>query len=133
MGVFRPLPSTTMGSTSGIFKSLLICNNVGVIGKEVGAVHLTGSDVKHIRLVLHDFSICMLLVISSYTVFYQYILRITQYIILIHTYIHVLYIHIQRALPPRQHPRHPSRFTLSIHFRASVHKKGIDFTAVRRE
>ena len=51
VGVFRPLPSTTMGSTSGIFKSLLICNNVGVIGKEVGAVHLTGSDVKHIRLV----------------------------------------------------------------------------------
>ena len=70
---------------------------------------------------------------TLYTVIHVYIITLhILYLcyILIYTHaIHVLY--TQRALPPRQHPRHPSRFTLSIHLRASVHKKGTDPTAVR--
>lgn len=49
VGVYRPLASTQNGQTSGIFRSVLMCNNIGVIGKEVGAVRLTGTDVANIR------------------------------------------------------------------------------------
>jgi hypothetical protein len=38
-----------MGVTNGMFPSVLICNNVAIIGKEIGAVNLTGTDVKNIR------------------------------------------------------------------------------------
>ncbi|CAM9436766.1 unnamed protein product, partial [Ectocarpus fasciculatus] len=51
VGVYRPLASNQNGQTSGIFRSMLMCNNVSVIGKEVGAVHLTGTDVANIRKV----------------------------------------------------------------------------------
>eukprot|EP01041_Mallomonas_annulata_P000460 gene460-847_t len=49
VGVYRPLASVQNGQTNGVFKSVLICNNVSVIGKEVGAVRLTGTDVGNIR------------------------------------------------------------------------------------
>jgi DNA replication licensing factor MCM3 len=49
VGVYRSLPSSANGQTTGVFKTVLICNNVSIIGKEVGAVHLTGNDIKHIR------------------------------------------------------------------------------------
>jgi DNA replication licensing factor MCM3 len=51
VGVYRPLASVANGNTSGVFRSVLMCNNVSVLGKEVGAVRLTGNDVKHIRYV----------------------------------------------------------------------------------
>mmetsp|Transcript_18563 Transcript_18563/g.18642 ORF Transcript_18563/g.18642 Transcript_18563/m.18642 type:complete len:781 (+) Transcript_18563:58-2400(+) len=50
VGVYRALaPAVQNGQTSGVFKSILICNNVSVIGKDVGAVKLTGSDIRNIR------------------------------------------------------------------------------------
>lgn len=49
VGVYRALGSIQNGTSSGIFRSVLLCNNVSVIGKEVGAVRLTGEDVQHIR------------------------------------------------------------------------------------
>ena len=53
VGVYRPLPRSQMGVTNGMFPSVLICNNVSIIGKEIGAVNLTGTDVKNIRLVIY--------------------------------------------------------------------------------
>lgn len=50
IGVYRSLPpQETIKPTSGTFKTVLICNNVSVIGKEVGAVKLTPTDIKNIR------------------------------------------------------------------------------------
>lgn len=49
VGVYRPLASVKGGQTDGIFRSVLLCNNIMVIGKEVGAVKLTGNDVGNIR------------------------------------------------------------------------------------
>lgn len=51
VGIYRPLPSVRNNTTSGLFKSILICNNVSVIGKEIGAVKLSGHDVGNIRAV----------------------------------------------------------------------------------
>jgi DNA replication licensing factor MCM3 len=49
IGIYRPLASIQNGASSGVFKSVLICNNISVMGKEVGAVRLTGNDVANIR------------------------------------------------------------------------------------
>mmetsp|Transcript_32812 Transcript_32812/g.70820 ORF Transcript_32812/g.70820 Transcript_32812/m.70820 type:complete len:657 (+) Transcript_32812:2-1972(+) len=49
VGVYRSLPSQMGNVTTGAFKTVLLCNNVSIIGKEVGAVRLTGADVKNIR------------------------------------------------------------------------------------
>ena len=49
MGVYRPIPSTNAGQTAGSFRSVILANNVAVIGREIGAVKLTGSDVQKIR------------------------------------------------------------------------------------
>ena len=43
VGVYRSLPSTQGGSaSSNAFKTVLTCNNISIIGKEIGAVRLTG-------------------------------------------------------------------------------------------
>lgn len=49
VGVYRTLPSSNGGRTNGVFRTVLMCNNVSVLGKEVGAVRLTGNDVKNIK------------------------------------------------------------------------------------
>jgi DNA replication licensing factor MCM3 len=49
VGVYRSLPSQQGGQTTGVFRTVLLCNNISIIGKEVGAVRLTGTDVKNIR------------------------------------------------------------------------------------
>ncbi|RYG68802.1 minichromosome maintenance protein MCM [archaeon] len=49
VGVYRSLPSQGNGQTNGLFRTVLIANNVSIIGKEVGAVKLTGRDVTNIR------------------------------------------------------------------------------------
>lgn len=50
VGVYRPIAgSAQQGQTSGVFNSQLFANNIAVIGKEVGAVRLTGQDVANIR------------------------------------------------------------------------------------
>lgn len=48
-GVYRSLPSQTNGQTSGVFKTLLMCNNVSIIGKEIGAVRLNADDTRNIK------------------------------------------------------------------------------------
>jgi DNA replication licensing factor MCM3 len=50
VGVYQPLaPPAMMGQCSGFFRPVLICNNISVIGKEVGAVRLTHHDIRNIR------------------------------------------------------------------------------------
>jgi DNA replication licensing factor MCM3 len=50
VGVYRTLPTTQQGNqTTGAFRTVLMCNNVSIIGKEIGAVQLTGTDIKNIR------------------------------------------------------------------------------------
>ena len=48
-GIYRSLPSAMAGQTNGVFRTVLMCNNVSIIGKEVGAVRLTANDVTNIR------------------------------------------------------------------------------------
>jgi len=50
VGVFQPFAGgTSMGLHPGVFSSKIIANNISVIGKEVGAVKLTGEDVQNIK------------------------------------------------------------------------------------
>jgi DNA replication licensing factor MCM3 len=50
VGVYRTLPASQQyGQTTGLFRTVLMCNNVSIIGKEIGAVQLTGTDIKNIR------------------------------------------------------------------------------------
>lgn len=54
VGVYRPLGSSGLsrnGSSSGVFKTSLIGNNISIIGKEIGSVKLTGLDVGNIKAV----------------------------------------------------------------------------------
>jgi DNA replication licensing factor MCM3 len=48
-GIYRALPTSQNGQTTGIFKTLLMCNNVSVIGKEIGAVRLNAEDTRNIK------------------------------------------------------------------------------------
>lgn len=52
VGVYRALPRLENGQTSGVFPTVLMCNNISIIGSEVGGVTLTASDVGNIRCVL---------------------------------------------------------------------------------
>ncbi len=52
IGVYRPLPNVQQSQVGSIFKSVLIANNIAIIGKEVGSVQISGSDVKSIRFVI---------------------------------------------------------------------------------
>jgi DNA replication licensing factor MCM3 len=49
VGVYRSLPSSVNGQTNGVFRSVIICNNISILGKEVGAVRLTANDIKNIK------------------------------------------------------------------------------------
>lgn len=49
IGVYRSLPQQQGNTTSGVFRTVLMCNNVSIIGKEVGAVRLTRNDVMNIK------------------------------------------------------------------------------------
>ena len=56
VGVYQPLaPALTMGQCSGFFRPVLICNNISVIGKEVGDVKFTVSDLRSIRYNFYEF------------------------------------------------------------------------------
>ena len=48
-GIYMPLAGG--GATEAVFKSVLLCNNMSIIGKEVGSVKLSGNDVRNIRTV----------------------------------------------------------------------------------
>ena len=49
VGIYRPLPNESMGAVSTVFRAQLMCNNISILGKEVGAVKLSGNDVQNIR------------------------------------------------------------------------------------
>ena len=50
VGVFQPFAGgVNQGTHSGMFNSKVIANNISIIGKEVGAVRLTGEDVSNIK------------------------------------------------------------------------------------
>jgi DNA replication licensing factor MCM3 len=49
VGVYRSLPASANGQTNGVFRTVIVCNNISVLGKEVGAVRLTANDVKNIK------------------------------------------------------------------------------------
>jgi DNA replication licensing factor MCM3 len=49
VGIYRPLPGMSNGHCNSTFRSTFLCNNVSIIGKEVGGVNLTGNEVQKIR------------------------------------------------------------------------------------
>ncbi len=46
VGIYRPLPND---GTSSIFPAKLLCNNISIIGEDVGGIHISGDDIKNIR------------------------------------------------------------------------------------
>lgn len=48
-GLYRAVGGASNGSTSGVFRTLIIANNVAVLGKDVGSVQMTPTDIKSIR------------------------------------------------------------------------------------
>eukprot|EP00752_Nemacystus_decipiens_P011885 g10538.t1 len=48
-GLYRAVGGASNGSTSGVFRTLIIANNVAILGKDVGSVQMTPADIKNIR------------------------------------------------------------------------------------
>ncbi|CAM9555031.1 unnamed protein product, partial [Ectocarpus sp. 13 AM-2016] len=48
-GLYRATGGASNGSTSGVFRTLIIANNVAILGKDVGSVQMTPTDIKNIR------------------------------------------------------------------------------------
>jgi len=53
-GIFRALPSKSNGGTKGIFKTVLLCNKVTILGKESLTPTLTSEDIKNITKIATD-------------------------------------------------------------------------------
>ena len=51
VGIYRALAGNVTGSTSGIFRTVILGNNVLQIGKDVGGVVMTPNDIQNIRAV----------------------------------------------------------------------------------
>ncbi|KAH9117391.1 hypothetical protein AeMF1_008844 [Aphanomyces euteiches] len=49
IGVFRAIASETAASSSGVFKTVMLANNLQVMGKEVHGIVMTTEDVMHVR------------------------------------------------------------------------------------
>ncbi|CAM9104625.1 unnamed protein product [Discosporangium mesarthrocarpum] len=49
IGVYRAIGGSSSGTTSGVFRTLILANNVAVLGKDVGSVQMTPTDIKNIR------------------------------------------------------------------------------------
>ena len=47
VGIYRPLPSMDQA----VFPTKLQCNNISILGKEVGGVHLVGDDVANVKTI----------------------------------------------------------------------------------
>merc|ERR1719272_14324 len=54
IGIFRALPSKSNGGTKGIFRTVLLTNNVSIMGKESMMPTLTASDIKNITKIAAD-------------------------------------------------------------------------------
>ncbi|CAM9591386.1 unnamed protein product, partial [Scytosiphon promiscuus] len=48
-GLYRAVGGASNGSTSGVFRTLIIANNVSILGKDVASVQMTPTDIKNIR------------------------------------------------------------------------------------
>lgn len=48
-GIYRALSSISGGSTTGVFRVVILANSVRVIGKEVQALVMTLDDIKNIK------------------------------------------------------------------------------------
>jgi DNA replication licensing factor MCM3 len=53
-GIFRALPNKTNGGTKGVFKTVLLCNKVTILGKESLTPTLTSEDIKNITKIATD-------------------------------------------------------------------------------
>ena len=51
VGIYRALAGNVSGQTSGIFRTVILGNNVLQIGKDVGGVVMTPNDIQNIRAV----------------------------------------------------------------------------------
>lgn len=49
VGIYKALPGKTKGSVNGVFRTVLIANNVSLLNKEANAPIYTAEDVKHIK------------------------------------------------------------------------------------
>eukprot|EP01104_Vermistella_antarctica_P014777 TRINITY_DN4707_c0_g2_i1.p1 TRINITY_DN4707_c0_g2~~TRINITY_DN4707_c0_g2_i1.p1 ORF type:complete len:797 (-),score=241.98 TRINITY_DN4707_c0_g2_i1:285-2675(-) len=49
IGIYRAVPGKSGGSTRGVFRTVLIANNLVQLGKEVQGPKITGTDIKNIR------------------------------------------------------------------------------------
>jgi DNA replication licensing factor MCM3 len=49
MGIYKALAGTTNGQTSGIFQTVVLLNNIRLIGKDSSSIRMTADDIRHIR------------------------------------------------------------------------------------
>jgi len=49
IGIYRAIPSVFKGATSGIFNTVILANNLRVLGKEVANIKLTSTDIRNIK------------------------------------------------------------------------------------
>ncbi|OVA03634.1 Mini-chromosome maintenance [Macleaya cordata] len=51
VGIYKALPGKSKGSVNGVFRTVLIANNVSLLNKEANAPIYTAEDIQHIRAV----------------------------------------------------------------------------------
>ena len=51
VGIYRALAGASKGTTSGLFRCVILANNVVQLRKQISATAMTGDDIKHIRSV----------------------------------------------------------------------------------
>lgn len=49
MGVYRAMANSSQGSTNAIFKTKVLCNNVNVLGQDVGGITYSQQDLENIK------------------------------------------------------------------------------------
>ncbi|KAL4172141.1 hypothetical protein KRP22_007315 [Phytophthora ramorum] len=49
VGIYRPLGGNSTASSTAVFRTVLIANNVQLLGKEVNGIVMTGEDLAHVR------------------------------------------------------------------------------------
>ncbi|EWM30135.1 dna replication licensing factor mcm3-like protein, partial [Nannochloropsis gaditana] len=54
MGIYKALAGQHQGSTSGIFQTVVLVNNVRLIGKDSGSLKMNADDIGHIRSLAKD-------------------------------------------------------------------------------
>ncbi|KAM3573056.1 hypothetical protein VYU27_004927, partial [Nannochloropsis oceanica] len=54
MGIYKALAGQHQGSTSGVFQTVVLVNNVRLIGKDSGSLKMSADDIGHIRSLAKD-------------------------------------------------------------------------------